>query len=200
MKCLFCPLIQDELLTRLNDYIRFKNTVPCKDDAWDSILSCECDKIGTLIWFDQCEEAIDYIGITEEDWEKWCNLNNFPYEITYKVNDNNYNDIIDDYLLVKAPEPTKKQKKRDREERYKNHLKQIQERGRHWINGIYPVDKDGYYVNDDSPEFIRFKRSYRGKRSKYLKRYCNKRVRRKDNFSLKGNGYRKVSEFWWELW
>lgn len=212
MKCLFCPLIQDELLTRLNDYIRFYNTIPCKDDAWDSILSCECDKIGSLIGFEQCEECNSYVGITEEEWEDWCNINGFPYRIadfdSVKENNKDIQDNIlhnmqdheEDIPLVEAPKPTKKQIKRNRKERYQNHLKQIQEKGKYWISGIWPVDKNGDYVRDDSPEFVRFKRGYRGKRSKYIKRHCNKRIRRKDNFPLKGNGYRKASEFWWELW
>lgn len=201
MECLFCPLMQDELLIRLNNYIRFEDTIPCKDDAWDSILSCECDKIGTLIWFAHCDRCNGWNGITEEEWEEWCNVNGFPYRATDPiVNENNNEDIMDDYLLVNAPKPTKKQKKRDREKRYQNHLKQIQERGKYWISGVWPVDKNGDYVRDDSPDFVRFKRGYRGKRSKYIKRHCNKRIRRKDNFPLKGNGYRKASEFWWELW
>lgn len=203
MECLFCPYIQDELLSRLNNYIRFDNTIPDKDDAWDSILSCECEKVGTFIcWGIHCDRCNGWNGITEEEWEDWCRLNNFPCKTSDldKINENNYEDIIDDYLLVKVPEPTKKQIKRDREERYQNHLKQIQQRKKYWIGGAWPVDKDGHYVSDDSPEFVRFKRGYRGKRSKYIKRHCNKRIRRKDNFSLKGNGYRKASEFWWELW
>ena len=189
-------------MSRLNNYIRFEDTIPDKNDAWDSILSCECDKVSTLIWSAYCDRCNGWNGITEEEWEEWCKANGFPYRAAgFTVKDNNNEDIMDDYLLIDAPKPTKKQIKRDRKERYQNHLKQIQVRSRYWISGAWPVDKDGNYVSDDSPEFVRFKRGYRGKRSKQLKRRYNKALRRIKDVPLKGNGYRKSSgDFWWDLW
>ena len=45
-----------------------------------------------------------------------------------------------------------------------------------------------------------YKRYYRGKRSKYLKRLSNKAVRRyKGDISGKG-GYKKLFDYWWELY
>ena len=63
---------------------------------------------------------------------------------------------------------------------------------------VYPVNSNGEYdVNGN-----RYKRSYRGSRSKYLKKRCNKQLRssRLRNLRLIGNVYRKATEFWWELY
>ena len=68
------------------------------------------------------------------------------------------------------------------------------------------IDKDygdGYHVwgncrMDEEPRYP--KRYYRGKRSPYLKKLSNKKIRRyKGDFSPKGNGFHKVFDFWWEL-
>lgn len=49
-----------------------------------------------------------------------------------------------------------------------------------------------YYHNDH------YVNSGRGKRSAYVKRKCNKQVRRTDGLYRNGD-YRKVSDYWWEL-
>ena len=35
---------------------------------------------------------------------------------------------------------------------------------------------------------------------RYLKRYCNHRVRHTDDLPVKGNHYRKIAEYWWALY
>jgi hypothetical protein len=43
-------------------------------------------------------------------------------------------------------------------------------------------------------------RYYKGKRSKYLKQISNKKVRRCNDIPLKGNGFHKVYDYWYELY
>lgn len=62
---------------------------------------------------------------------------------------------------------------------------------RYTPSGVYKKERDGkeYY-----------KRYYRGKRSKYLKRLSNKAVRKyKGVISGKG-GYKRLFDYWWELY
>lgn len=60
-----------------------------------------------------------------------------------------------------------------------------------------PIWNCGKWYGDE----IRYpKRYYRGKRSSYLKKMSNRKIRRyKGDFSPKGNGFHKVFDFWWEL-
>lgn len=46
----------------------------------------------------------------------------------------------------------------------------------------------------------RYVKVYRGSRSKYLKRVCNKRVRRYNEDIPSGNKYRRVTNFWNLYW
>lgn len=60
---------------------------------------------------------------------------------------------------------------------------------RHYGNGVYFSEKKGRYI-----------RYWQPRRAKYIKRKCNRAVRRyKGALNTKG-AYRKVSEYWWEIW
>lgn len=81
----------------------------------------------------------------------------------------------------------KKRNKRERGLKYKKHLKNLAE----ITCRYYPcpaIYSNSYY-----------KRLYRGKRSKYLKRQSNKKIRKYKRCLSDGNMYRKVFDFWWEL-
>ena len=43
-------------------------------------------------------------------------------------------------------------------------------------------------------------RFYRGKRSKFLKRQSNKKIRRHQSYISNGGSYKKIFNYWWELW
>jgi hypothetical protein len=46
----------------------------------------------------------------------------------------------------------------------------------------------------------RYIRCYQPRRAKFVKRKCNRAVRRyKGSLSTKGS-YRKISEYWWDIW
>ena len=55
----------------------------------------------------------------------------------------------------------------------------------------------GVWFDDDKNRFIRY---YRGKRSKYLKKLSNRKFRHMKNESLQNSQYKKVFDYWWELY
>ncbi len=87
-----------------------------------------------------------------------------------------------------------------RDVKYKERMKRLaklcEER---WYAPVYPVSSDGHYV-DDMEDMAYVKRVWRGSRSKYLKQQSNKKFRQyKDDVPGRG-GYKKVFDFWWELY
>jgi len=50
------------------------------------------------------------------------------------------------------------------------------------------------YYNEDEDRYIKI---YYSGRRKYAKYYSNKKVRNTNDFPLRGNGYRKVFDYWW---
>ena len=75
--------------------------------------------------------------------------------------------------------------------RYRNRLEFLAEKSGYYPSGAYKVEKDG-------KEFYR--RYYRGKRSQYLKRLSAKKNRRHLGRSQQRGYYRKVFDYWWELY
>ena len=71
-------------------------------------------------------------------------------------------------------------------------------RATQYPSGAMAVDKNGDYAFDE--DAVRLKRIYRGKRSKYLKKTCNRKLRRTNlkYHAVKRGSYRKLTEFWWE--
>lgn len=96
----------------------------------------------------------------------------------------------------------KRRNKRERDQKYKNHLKFLAE----YLSG-YPspvVYRDKIfirgqgYVENPKPYY---KRYYREKRAKYIKRMSNKKIRRyKGDVPKKGNWCYKLYDFWWEMY
>ena len=66
----------------------------------------------------------------------------------------------------------------------------------------YPVDKNGDYLSvNELDKAVRYKRQWRCKASKGIKKLCNRKFRRNQTeVARKGNNYRKATEFWWELY
>ena len=57
--------------------------------------------------------------------------------------------------------------------------------------------RGGAYYDEEKKRYIRY---WIGSRSKYWKRKCNRKVRRMKNLDGKGNSYRKMTEYRWEIW
>ena len=73
----------------------------------------------------------------------------------------------------------------------KRRLKKLSDLTRHNYGG------GGAWYNEEKKRYIRY---YRGSRSKYLKKLGNRRVRRDRTRVLNNGEYRKVFDFWWELY
>ena len=61
---------------------------------------------------------------------------------------------------------------------------------REWLTGYgrYELQKPYY------------QRIYRGQRSKWIKKQCNRSVRRYKGKIQNGGSYKKIDEFWWEMY
>lgn len=57
-----------------------------------------------------------------------------------------------------------------------------------------------YWSTYDENGKMYTKRFYRGQKSKYFKRLSNKRVRKNKKLSGRGNNYRKLFDYWWEMY
>lgn len=92
----------------------------------------------------------------------------------------------------------KRHNKHDRDIAYKNHLKQLAQSTAYPQPVIY-VD-DTYTRQNDSVETVKpyYKRLYRGRRSKYLKKQSNRVIRRYVGEIPKGNQCHRLYDFWWE--
>lgn len=67
--------------------------------------------------------------------------------------------------------------------------------------GYYPVDKNGNPTDDES-QIAYFKRyDTSSSRSKFLKRQSNKKIRRMNTEdTMRGGEYKKIFDYWWELY
>lgn len=97
----------------------------------------------------------------------------------------------------------KRKNKIERDQKYKNHLKYLAEHYKRrylppvmYMEEIY-IPRWGY-IENQKPYY---KRYYRGKRSKNLKRISNKKIRRyKGDVSKNGNLSHRIYDFWCELY
>lgn len=115
-------------------------------------------------------------------------------------------DAFDLPVSSKSHSKKSRRTKRERDLKYKNHLKFLAE-----IPGYHPliwkVDEMRGYCNGKwwslPLEKSYYKRSYmdnhKGGRYSYYKKYANRRVRRYKGEIHNGGSYRKVSEFWWNV-
>ena len=134
--------------------------------------------------------------ITPDEFEQslWCD------KVGGKVWHFGYcTDAYSDIPKRKNHSKRKKRSKRERDLKYKNHLKYLTEN----ISG-YPSPAmymneiwiKGYgYVENPKPYY---KRLYRSKRSKYLKRQSNKRIRKYKGALSNGWICHRLYDFWWE--
>jgi len=93
------------------------------------------------------------------------------------------------------PKPKRKSKKK-RENKYARNRNHKNKLWKMVESDWFPVWMDGKWFE----EGIYPKRYYRGKRSSYLKKQSNKKIRQyKGEFEPKGSKFHRVFDFWWEL-
>ena len=110
-------------------------------------------------------------------------------------------DFYEDSDVVKQKNSSKKKRrnKRERDLKHKEHLKRLDKISRGYPSPVYYTDEiyvRGYgYVKNPKPYY---KRLYRGKRSKYLKKQSHKKIRRYKGELHNGGQCHKLYDFWWE--
>ncbi len=90
---------------------------------------------------------------------------------------------------------------RKKENGYDSYLKEmVRTIGHKWMSGFAAWTKDGDWADDlDEAEFV--ERYWRPKRSKNIKKFCNRKLRHIDPETAFQNGdYKKLTEFWWDLY
>ena len=106
-----------------------------------------------------------------------------------------------DISVLENRSKQKRRNKRERDKKHKNHLKFIAENIPSYPSPVIYTDviwRDYNYIDNPKPYY---KRYYRGKRSKYCKKYSNRKIRRyKGEFPKKGNWSHKLYDFWWEMY
>ena len=104
-----------------------------------------------------------------------------------------------DKLTATDYQKKKMRERRKREREYKRHLKQLNSETNKYIPSVFSCDENREYTKDNDKVTF-FKRIWRGKRSKYAKQKCNEKVRKEDDELYQGGLYKKISDFWWDLW
>lgn len=191
MKCIECPYIKDEFHEKIEFYKRcmdrgYEKEFPTIECLQDMIEHCECEKLG---W------ELGPIGTCEKN-AKMISDNDYEAIITKYFGEQNENNSTKENI---EPEETKIQKKRIRDEKYKGHLRQLWNENKRWFSSCYPCDSKGSYAEENSEDFVRYKRVYNPRRAKFLRRIANKKVRKSKNVPRRG-GYKKVYDYVWELW
>lgn len=97
--------------------------------------------------------------------------------------------------------PNKKRRnKRERDHKYKNHLKFLAQNIQYYPTPVIYTDwiKVNSYIKNPKPYYKRYYRdNHKGGKYKYHKKYSNRCVRRyKGEIHSKGNQYRKIFDYW----
>ena len=100
-------------------------------------------------------------------------------------------ELNEDTTSLRQKEKEKYRKKRKSAVKYKRHLKNLAQIPQIPSGAIY---KDSARDKTKKP---RYARSYRGSRSAYIKRQCNRKIRRSKMLLQRGLKNR-FTEFWWE--
>ncbi len=100
----------------------------------------------------------------------------------------------------------KKRNKRERDRKFRNHLKRISEMNFYPQAGYYVCEKyiHGHgWVKIDKPYYRKIwignGRKHGYSKTRWTKRKCNRAVRRYKNDISNGCMYKKISEYWWEI-
>ena len=85
-----------------------------------------------------------------------------------------------------------------RDVKRKNKLKRIANAEYAWMSFGWKTENDWW--SDDPGEKLYVKRHYRGKRSKYIKKIAARKARKFTGDLANGSQYKKLYDFWWELY
>lgn len=95
----------------------------------------------------------------------------------------------------KSSSRKKKKSKRERDLKYKNHLVKLEREMHNPDPVMYVIKKNSIGISKSY-----YKRLYRGKSSKKIKRRANKKVRHYKGEISNGGNYKRLAEFCYEYW
>lgn len=99
----------------------------------------------------------------------------------------------------------KRRNKRERDQKYKNHLKFLDENVHYYPEPVIYTEeiyaKGEGWVKNPKPYYKRcYRGNHKGNRYSLYKKYANKCVRRyKGDIHNTGNQYRKIFDYWWTV-
>lgn len=107
------------------------------------------------------------------------------------------------HLMINPPDniPRSKRRrytKRQRDLKYKNHLKHISENSKCYPPSVNPINKYGHMSHND--DIVYYKRFYRGKASSYYKNLSNRKIRRFNGDISRGWWCHKLYDFMYEMY
>ena len=157
-------------------------TCPLGKDSYEQrlktyhILNMEYDYDETIynIWCDKIGSKCGWYGYCEDAFDK-------DIKQSHKAN-------------------KKRSSKRTRRERYNKRLKKLNKISNYPTTSILITEKwDKELKRYITLDKHYYKRCYIGSRTKYFKRYSNKKVRQYKGELHSGNSYRKVFDYWWNV-
>ena len=180
MNCKECPYIKDEFY-RIENYIDGNNA-------------------SSKIFYDHLSDYEKNEIISHECYCRKIDNNTGIYHCIDSIEDN----IIKSNKTKKKGERklNKRGKKRIRNKKYKKHLESLNNNLHHYPSPVYYKEETynkqtGKYGMNEKPYY---KRIYRGKCSSYHKKRSNKAIRRYKGEIGGKSGYKKIYDFWWELY
>ena len=184
MNCRDCPYIREQFNRRMISYEYLMNNCnyteeECKKEAEES---CWCDKTGGKVWwYGQCSDAHSPTVMFNKKNKKCKNVKFIKHK------------------------NGKMGKKREREIKHRNHAKKIEKIYQYGWCPPYYYKKEKWLIEDGHIEIIElqkpyYQRNYRGHRSKWIKKQCNRSVRRYKGKIPNGGSYKKIDDFWWEMY
>ncbi len=137
-----------------------------------------------------CPNSEALYGNKDNDTELWCD------KVGGKISWYGSCEDTSSIQPKRQLQHSKKRNKRERDLKYKNHLKNLcnSYHGHCYFSGCICRDevwRHGRYY---------YTRIYRGKRSKYLKKASSKKIRQYKGDISNGNACHKIFDFWWELY
>jgi hypothetical protein len=145
-----------------------------KDYTSDKLVDCCIEDLENCVWCDKVGGRTNHLGHCTDFYE------NVP-------------------IKERSYSKKKRLNKHERDEKYKRHLKWLDENLHGYPCPAYIVDekwvKDEGYVKLRKPYY---KRQYCGNR--YYKKYASKQVRRYEDVIPNGCAYKKVFDYKWTIW
>lgn len=106
-------------------------------------------------------------------------------------------------IILQNHSKQKRRSKRERDQKYKNHIKFLSENIKYYPAPVMYTDliyaRGLGLIENPKPYYKRcYRGNHKGSRYKLYKKYANKKVRKyKGEIHNKGNQYRKIYDYWW---